>query len=368
MIEYSPKRFTDVRRQDLAIKLNDERRGIRSRVRRFGAPIILATSIAGFVGDFSYSDLSAQTKSEAESTLLEPDNPKLQRMYENLFRADANNNYERVGKIIDRIDAFQIESAAEHGLTLHDPEPYQERIDQASEVSEITAVIDEYTKKFGMSFEIPERWDARDLLVEFNPVDQGTVDLPAYKFGARYFMGVLSRLPEEVVRLSGFKKIQLVRDMDLTLMQSDSNKAGAANIYNNVMYLDFDGFNSYSLGVYTRHELSHGIDATICGDSGHLRDSEYESLNPEGFSYGVPREDLLTVVSTEYAGKNSREDKAELMGDMLAGLNDYETFSPVLRAKYSLLLARLEANIPGISDYLRSIGLSNSMEIAEISS
>ncbi len=56
------------------------------------------------------------------------------------------------------------------------------------------------------------------------------------------------------------------------------------------------------------------------------------------------------------------------MGDMLAGLNDYDTFDPVLRAKYSLLLARLEANIPGISEYLRSIGLSNSKEIAESSS
>lgn len=286
-------------------------------------------------------------------------------MFKNLLRADEKKDYERERRILNRIATFQSESVVSHGLTIHELTPFLDRIGEAIEVDQVTGIVNEFTNQYGVTFEIPERWDMRNLTTTFTAVDKITMDVPTYKYGAAIFMRSLAAIPEEVIRLSNFKKIQLVNDLNPVLSKSDTQKVGVADNFANVMYLDNVGFNSYSIGMYFRHEISHGIDATVCGDVAIYKgDPEYEALNPVGFQYGTVRDDLLDFVFTQYASKNSLEDKAELIGAMLVGLNDYETYSPILRAKYELLLARLESNIPGISGYLRSIGLSNSIELA----
>lgn len=179
--------------------------------------------------------------------------------------------------------------------------------------------------------------------------------------GAISHVRQLSLVPVELIRFSGVNQIQLVGD--LQLWTNNETADGIAVPGKREIWVTLTAFSGNS-GILL-HEIGHHIAYEHCGGQGHKRDSEMAAANSPSFWYGTEEAALGAEVAEPHGTRNTAEDSATVMEDLLAGLN-YDSLNPPSKAmadKYALWLARLTERVPGFDSYVRSISAGKASNV-----
>lgn len=288
------------------------------------------------------------------------------------LHAPDNETYRKVLLSVDKDSEkeYRRMQADKYGVTILDGDPYVLGLEQTTTQDEALLVLNSFTSNFGFKFMIPTAKEPRDSvtggeqIIEYDLLEDLDLALSDLKLAAVGMIENLSRLPVEIGNLSNIHRILIVKNLSPIYKNPDPNSSESqivaqTNSFNNSIYLDFNGFKNSAWKDLFLHELSHGIDGTVCGDFGKLKDVQYERINPPEFRYGDYSIEGEEYVLRSYGATSVAEDKAVTMEKMLTGLVNPYNLPIVVRAKYELQLARLEANVPGISGYLRSISVFN---------
>lgn len=295
-------------------------------------------------------DCAVIPESAREKVILNfesPNNPRMDRILKRADRAIDRGNEAGIQRAIGQIEEYRVDMAENYGLTLHDPSLALEAIDSADSASVVFSELQGYMEGFGIKL-TTERDFIKDMAVTGETLDMNSLPPEIFKIASKNLITSFSRLPEELVRLADVRRIVLWSSI------FNNEKVGGTNKFNNTMHLPISILIDPEEGSSTvNHELGHGIDNTVCGSIGATRDTEYSDLNSAETTYGAynPSTDFMY----SYGGVSVEEDKATVYEFMLDLIRNPHDLSPVVQEKQKLLLARLEANIPGISDYLRSV-------------
>lgn len=325
-------------------------------------PLLVPAFIVEGIGDNDCATIERDVFQQVDNILSSGDDPKLSRLYNRLKRADERGNFERASVLTGRINEYFGEIAERNGITILNPKETVDLIQSSQTVEEINEHLRNFTSQYGINLTFPTTREISDVVTSFDPVPLEGQDAHTHGLYAGMFAEYLSLLPVEVVKLSGIENIKVVSNLTTFGGQKydpEDRSAGQANAFNDTVYIDYDlGFMTTTSGIVLNHELAHGIDATICGNIGAYRDSEFDDLNPEGFNYVGDGISLNSsgVTANEYGAVHPTEDKAVIYEKFLSGFTlNYRDQSPVIQEKIELLLTRLEANIPGISNYYREM-------------
>lgn len=252
---------------------------------------------------------------------------------------------------------FVLDAARKNGLTLFDTSPYLASLNEAKSVEEVMTVWNYFTSNFGIDIEITEERDIKDTFVPFQPVFKDDIDFGLFQEGAKHFIYNFEYVPEEVVRTSGVQKIKIVHS---ELIPDPKNPGeyikyfdGLHNSTTNIMYLDILGLNNG--GNTPLHELGHGFDAQYCRQLEVDKDTQYDSRNPSEFDYGEGVDTNYQVTLSEYTATGIKEDKAETFATFLTLPHIYPHLEKPLRDKIDLLVARLDAKVPGVAKFYAAI-------------
>jgi hypothetical protein len=350
----------------------EQKRAIRTRV---AAGLLIAASVAGgseyYTGSPTYAveaaydyalnngaAASPETLAKVDSIVDRPANPELKALKANSKTLLTSDEAETMHR---KYELFTMKKAAEHGLTVIDPKPYREKIEQANGVSDVTSVVNSYTKQLGFEFSVPEKRDLLDLSRDSGPIDPSTIDPDKFKKGAEVFVSALASTPKEVItQAAKVRELRLVDHMDKmeNKVIGDFEPEGKANLTTGVISIPLKSFYEGKPTIYP-HEIGHRLDKEENGgQAGQYRDARYRTLNPPNFIYGDANSpDLKTAVADPYGATNIPEDKGKLYERMLNGLStDYLYRAPdPIRAKYRELLGRLEETVPGSVGYLMDV-------------
>lgn len=247
--------------------------------------------------------------------------------------------------------AFAKEQAEINGLTLVDPFPFEEKLNESKSIDEVLKVLNEFSANFGFQFGFPTEVKP----ISFGPFSYSVANkeeltLDEFKTNAYGFIDVFALIPTEIVKVSKINKVNFVNIPD------NQEAAGAYSYINGEVYLAYNKSSVYQFSDAI-HEFGHGIDRQICGAYGSERDSEFDYLNnseSSGFSYG-PTESTQRYVIRSYGSSNIREDKATILEYLIPGFAEYDKYGPALQEKIILLLARLDVQVPGFANYLKAI-------------
>lgn len=253
---------------------------------------------------------------------------------------------------------------AEHfGLHISDSRPFAQRLDQAQSAEDAIEILQHYTKTLGIDTRLHTDKDLKDIHMPIEPLTSEPIKMnDELKQGIASFMFSMSFAPKELYDFAQIKEIRIVQSlgaMDNSVV-GKAIRSGEANPITGILYLPiqylYDG--SFENAM---HETAHRVDYRMNGNSliGTQRDRNFTKLNQKAFRYGTRTTSTNSNVAETYGATDPWEDKAVLMQTMLNGLDEKLLYSrsPVVRAKYRLLLGRLEQNIPGYAQYL--LGISN---------
>jgi hypothetical protein len=321
-----------------------------------------------FLADQDCVNLDENISIKIAEKLNSPDDPELVRLYTDLMRFSHIQDPIEINQTYEALAGFQKKQAEKYGITLVDPHPFLQRLDASKDTQELLEVTNDFTNEYGINFEIRPPYLLKDNTIFFERLTQEDLRYGNFKSFVSVFVKSMSQnIPLEVAHLAKNRTIIPVKNISIIDLSNPLSPRpdyeGAANSGTGITYLDYDITNPKDMGETLRHEIGHHIDGTICGDIGSLRDSEYIGFNPPGFSYGKTKDESHKVVTSSYGGTKPKEDKAEMYEVLLGGMIGFDEHSPVIRSKYEILLARLESNIPGIADYIRSISLSHRPQI-----
>ena len=320
-------------------------------------PFYIPVETTAFFLDFECMRPESDSLAEVNRVLNTPNDPELQALAK---------HFEKKGKDLygtAKYRRIQEEKAEEYGVTLLSAGEESGRVENAESKDEVIDVLNSFSKDFGFKFEIFREGSVksiRDIYRSFTGIPDEELSLTELKTATKEILNTLSNLPLEVGKLSNMHRVLLVKELEYVGQGSYENPAGFAFAFNRSIYLDLNALKLPDyIGEVFLHEISHGVDATECGDFASFSDNHYLNLNEDGFSYRKDfwNADVNPNVISQYSNKAPIEDKAEIMTDMLTGLVDINQMSPTVRNKYVLELTRLEDNIPGIAGYLRSVSL-----------
>lgn len=347
-------------------------RELRSRrqkiTRRAGATVLLVTAIlatgskyyagdaaflprfgVGYFTDTGCDVVPQAVADEVNRNLDTPEDPRLVEL-EKLEYKEFDKKYRE----------YALTAASENGLTLIDSTEYEKQVDKAESVDEVLYTLNSYTRQYGFNVSVHGSWDPKDVGIGLTTLDKKDIDLAEFKKGANGLMGSLFFSPVELIKLSDLQEIRIVQEIGHVAFTNASNPIGVAHSVTHIMYATLQGFNEGDFEHFD-HELGHLFDYRVCGIWGYRRDPEYKALNSKSFKYDraylytqdYPRDDVVSG----YAGTAVEEDKADMQKVMVNGLDDdlIDPKSKILKAKYRLLLSRLENKVPGVSAYLAAI-------------
>jgi len=254
-----------------------------------------------------------------------------------------------------RYPTFARQEAERFGLRLSNPAREIAAVRRARTAAAVLRALNAYTSPhFGFTVSLLPRPVASEAGVRALPVRRGRESFAELRAGSQAFMRYLSLVPTGLVAYSGLQHFTLVGALHDSLGNIDE---GAAVPDERTIYLTLRTF-STDVRATASHELGHLLDAAVCGGvGGWSNDPQYAALNPPGFMYllAFNSED----VASEEGGLSVVEDKASEFENMLGGLQKrfFDSDNAVLRAKYRLLLARLEEHVPGSARYYAAMSL-----------
>jgi len=286
-----------------------------------------------------------------DQALAEPDTPLLRSIYDSAMDDTEYDLSTMPESVFDEWSYnFNRNQAERFGLTIIDALPYLERISQAETREQATAIANQFSRQLGFTIDPLTSEDATELFTMV-PLDDD-MDLEEYKTILSDVVGTFGYVPRELVHYSGLEFLKLaqrVRGHDM---------AGGFRPYMpNRLYAMVGERGSIDFTTLM-HEFEHMLDQKMCGPRAVRTDHEYRALNPDGFRYGGDAVvDGVEVTATSYGATDVIEDKAEMAAIMINGLDPefINSESPVIRAKYRLLLERLEEVIPGYGQFLAAV-------------
>lgn len=297
------------------------------------------------------NEVSVEAITTVEYNLSHPDNAGLIEIGRQLSsQGDDEISFEQW---LVRYDKYCEEKAADAGIELVDADPYKDKIKKAKTTDEVTAITDLFCENYGFDFELGENATIKDTGIIAEPIKKSDMKIGDYKKGAINFVGALGQCPVELVKLADIDSFEVVESF------VNPNAAAMANPISGKLYINYETMTNSDFEPIM-HEISHRLDSVISGIVGMSTDKEFSELNPSDFEYGRKNSSKnKEVVCVEYGSTNIKEDKATYMQTMINGLDQDLAYSknPTIRAKYRLLLARLEQRIPGVTKYLVSVGV-----------
>lgn len=263
---------------------------------------------------------------------------------------------------IDDYTEYSMSKAAELGLHISDYRPYIQRVDNAKTFEQTLQAFQDYGKTLGLDINLHTHKDLKDLGIDVTPIDPMEIQFDdKLKNGIISFITEMAFIPKELYDFTDIKEVRIVSSLGVmgNSVVGDFQPAGEANCMSGILYIPLDSLYTGQLGLFG-HEMAHRLDYKMNGSStvGQRRDVHFVRLNRPDFRYGVSPKPGDDNVSTEYGATNPKEDKAMLMESMLSGADStlLNSHSPVIRAKYRMLLGRLEQHVPGIAKYLMHAG------------
>jgi predicted metal-dependent HD superfamily phosphohydrolase len=257
-----------------------------------------------------------------------------------------------------KINSFVKKEANLYGLTQVDGYPYRTYIkEKAQNPGNVIHYLNQYASELGFTVEVHTKKSKPIKNVSY--VDMIHSDVNDFKRGAYGLMNAFFWMPKQEIKAIGLKKIRIVGDF---YDGKEEVNIGATASSGGVITIGLAEFVNGSSDIY-RHEAGHIEDRSFCGNFGFdYYDPQYRGHNPGDFEYGVEPfthqiwED--TTVS-EYGTSNMAEDKAEMYTGVLGPLNRHFIHSrfPAIRKKEELLIARLNTQVPHLTNYLAAISV-----------
>ncbi len=342
------------------------KKNILSRNRNFIAVTTLGIGALGAIGGQLYADdplffpaagiefLTEQACPPTPNSAMEevvidfesPDTPRMEKILKHADIAIKTHDEAGIQKVISQLDNYRKNMAEKYGFTLQDSRESLDSIESATSNSAMLTAVQEYFSGLGIS--ITDQPDLiKDMAQRGKNLNLDSISPEVFRQISRNLITVFSRFPKELVAFSELDRIVLWEKLPEAL--------GVTINTNHTIHLVADVFiDEYDSSVVANHEFGHAIDGALCGIFGSRRDPEYAGLNTPDFQYGS-FENYENNVMYGYGDKNILEDKGIVLESMLDTIRNPYELSPVVQAKQKLLLARLEANLPGIAGYLRSI-------------
>lgn len=241
-------------------------------------------------------------------------------------------------------------------------------IEYANTPEEVIEGFDLFTRQFGAESTLAESWRYPELSAEVREgFYHNMSDLDILKSRFRLITAKLSVLPMELYELTGVKNFHFTEftDAPIKTASGEMMKAGANALMDGSGKLSFslDGIYEGRVGEFTfYHELGHLADERLSkGYSSARMDEGFNALNRPGFEYyGVLHDELDEQgFIRPYSAYNILEDKAIVFENMLSGIDFHlagRSADPIVKRKYRLQMARLEAHVPSIAEYLSRHG------------
>jgi len=165
--------------------------------------------------------------------------------------------------------------------------------------------------------------------------------------------------PHSFLRTARVERIALCRKLvDDQHGEASAHIAGLAEGTARRLMVNLDHRDLEHPDATLHHEIFHLFDTATAPGGDHVRDAEWERLNPRGFRYGDPAASPTSAgFVNDYARTNAAEDKASVFEYVMSfpdelcarGADD-----PHLLAKARLVLSRIEAALPpGLDEFAR---------------
>lgn len=252
------------------------------------------------------------------------------------------------------------EVAQYNGFTMINPSPYLRRIDEITNPQQMLRVAQAYFLNFGIDVIIEgshNQFGSLRLHQLYNKsIQESNITLQQATKLAKSLIVSGSFLPLEMVRDAGTKNIYIVKDLRFgTQDLSGFYHSEISSIFLNISSYNEGGnthsnYNNDDLIMTLLHELLHGVDNNLCGDYKVLADDAVfkEFYSPYNKDY------ISDYAFVETIEGDFWEDRVETMMNIFTlntqyGDNDDST---IIDDKFRFMLARLDENYSGFSDYI----------------
>ncbi len=272
-------------------------------------------------------------------------------------------------KIDKTSDEYLKRVAQECNLTLIDPDDYINILTEAKSYDEAVNCLNDYVANFGFQFKTIYKLDSTDkesglynrAILDPKYINEYVI-LDRFKQTATILMQSLGYTPVEFIRASKLKEVRFLKGFGENsapvrgYSAYSTAPAAMAMEDNNLVDFAISSFSPYDGPEIFFHEIGHLIDGQEMGNI-QQNDPQYTSLNPKSFKYFDEKsyQENKNAVVDEYASLNAVEDKGMIYQNFIFGPRLAYSDDPIIREKTRLLVARLERNIPNISDYYAAL-------------